>query len=500
MELCCSENPYGGVPMRKRLSKLFVMLMAMVMLTGNCLTPVAADVLFLDTDGDGAYDDVIYTPNDTSLSGMEMPASEADPDDPDPDPDPPVPVPAPINRIKLPTPNAVFSAVNMTLSNLDDSMCYSYDSGRSWTTVPDGETIIAVMDDQAGYALAHGISVIRFGDGEYYDDSDCQVIEVHKVPTPNGVTGVNPTSGNNGQIVNVSPGMQYRTSSSGWLDIGSNVIGGLSAGTYQVRAKAGGTAIASDPVNVTLVNATPTPTPTPPKERTPSADFNAMIGVLTGTQGNCYSIDGGSSWTNAGNANKVNLDMSRLSPSRGIKLYRPGNRGTTSDSDIQTIELKKASAPYTISAISATSTTPGMITGVTSAMEYMKQGAPSWTPVTGSSIAVLPGNYFVRISGAYTTLPSDAVAVTITQSITSAPVAVQPQKTNTTNPTTGITGKKLVVMQVQTALNALGYKAGTPDGLMGKRTRAAIRSYQKAHGLKVTGTINTSLVNSLHIK
>lgn len=172
------------------------------------------------------------------------------------------------------------------------------------------------------------------------------------------------------------------------------------------------------------------------------------------------------------------------------------------DSDRQTINLKKASVPTGIGAISATSTAPGMITGVSSAMEYMKQGASSWTRITGNTISVAPGNYCVRVAGAYTTLPSDPVAVVITQSITSAPVPIKTKPTTTAAVTssTAFSGKKLVIMQVQTALNALGYKTGKPDGVLGKQTKAAIKKYQKVNGLKVTGTVNNELVKSLHIK
>ncbi len=507
----------------KKMNRLIVFIVVLVMVLGNCLMSVSAKALFVDSDGDGELDEVVYGNfDDTStLNYYNMVANDGDdpiPDPvptPDPTPDPiPDPVPVPVVHQKLPTPNAVFDAGTMLLSNLDGTMSYSYFSGKTgWTDVPDGTSAIVVSDEDAEYALAHGISVIRFGDGITTDDSDFQIIEVHKVPTPNGVRGINPTNGNNGQIVNVAPGMQYAAgNSNNWINITSNVIGGLSAGNYRVRTMGGGTAIDSDPVTITLVYTPPTPpvppTPVKTKEATPSADFNAMIGVLSGTQGNSYSIDGGNSWTYVGNANTVSLDMSRLSTDRGILLFRPGNGQTTTDSDRQTIQLRKAYVPTGISAISATSTAPGVISGVSSAMEYMKQGDSSWTKVTGNTISAMPGNYCVRVSGAYTTLPSDAVAVTITQSVTSAPVVVakptvitsQAASKTGTKGTTGITGKKLVIMQVQTALNALGYKSGTPDGVIGKGTKAAIKSYQRDKGLKETGTINTQLIKSLHIQ
>lgn len=55
------------------------------------------------------------------------------------------------------------------------------------------------------------------------------------------------------------------------------------------------------------------------------------------------------------------------------------------------------------------------------------------------------------------------------------------------------------VKSVQTALNAHGFDAGPADGALGPRTRAAIRGYQAAEGLSVTGQIDDSLLASLQI-
>lgn len=59
---------------------------------------------------------------------------------------------------------------------------------------------------------------------------------------------------------------------------------------------------------------------------------------------------------------------------------------------------------------------------------------------------------------------------------------------------------KATVKKVQEALNKQGYDCGTPDGIMGKKTKAAIKEYQADHDLKVTGTINSKLLNSLNVK
>ena len=60
------------------------------------------------------------------------------------------------------------------------------------------------------------------------------------------------------------------------------------------------------------------------------------------------------------------------------------------------------------------------------------------------------------------------------------------------------TGNPLQVQGVQVALSALGYNVGTPDGVIGGSTAKAIRDYEKANGLPVTGTITADLIESLN--
>lgn len=56
-----------------------------------------------------------------------------------------------------------------------------------------------------------------------------------------------------------------------------------------------------------------------------------------------------------------------------------------------------------------------------------------------------------------------------------------------------------VVMQVQQALNEEGFDCGTPDGAAGKKTKKAIKKYQKREKLEVTGKIDDELLESLGI-
>ncbi len=51
--------------------------------------------------------------------------------------------------------------------------------------------------------------------------------------------------------------------------------------------------------------------------------------------------------------------------------------------------------------------------------------------------------------------------------------------------------------ELQERLNAAGFDAGTPDGVFGRRTEAAIRGFQQARGLPVTGVASPELLAML---
>lgn len=59
---------------------------------------------------------------------------------------------------------------------------------------------------------------------------------------------------------------------------------------------------------------------------------------------------------------------------------------------------------------------------------------------------------------------------------------------------------KDIVKQAQQALNDAGYNCGTPDGIAGKKTAAAINQYQTDNGLEVTGVVDDALLESLGIE
>ena len=56
-----------------------------------------------------------------------------------------------------------------------------------------------------------------------------------------------------------------------------------------------------------------------------------------------------------------------------------------------------------------------------------------------------------------------------------------------------------MIMRVQAALYARGYDPGAIDGVMGMQTKAALASFQAAHGLPATGTMTTPTLNALGV-
>lgn len=86
-----------------------------------------------------------------------------------------------------------------------------------------------------------------------------------------------------------------------------------------------------------------------------------------------------------------------------------------------------------------------------------------------------------RIEGSY---------VDGSESVTSTGSSSQPA-------TTSAPAGRERVREAQRLLNRLGYNAGTVDGLMGPRTRSAVRSFQQSNDLPVTGEVSQDLISAL---
>jgi len=61
-------------------------------------------------------------------------------------------------------------------------------------------------------------------------------------------------------------------------------------------------------------------------------------------------------------------------------------------------------------------------------------------------------------------------------------------------------GAGSAVIEVQRTLARAGYYPGPIDGVVGPRTRAAIRAYERAHGLRVDGIISQRLMATMGLR
>lgn len=153
---------------------------------------------------------------------------------------------------KEPKPAASFTAEgpdNGTLTNVTDGMEYSLDGGTTWTDITGTSAVIP-----SGITTEKEILVRRKGT-ETTTESDLQIIHVTKAETPTSVTAEDCTdpSNNDGSLSSVTAEMEYRKPGlNEWIPGDGSKITGLGPGTYQVRVKADGPVLASDPQELTI--------------------------------------------------------------------------------------------------------------------------------------------------------------------------------------------------------------------------------------------------------
>jgi murein L,D-transpeptidase YcbB/YkuD len=95
------------------------------------------------------------------------------------------------------------------------------------------------------------------------------------------------------------------------------------------------------------------------------------------------------------------------------------------------------------------------------------------------------------------------ISAFLVASAAAAQTAKQPTPVSKAPASSEVKAKKTIpnetVKAVQEALDKEGYKLKA-DGLMGKHTRNALKSYQKKNGLKVTGKIDEATLAKLNVK
>lgn len=143
-------------------------------------------------------------------------------------------------------PNATFTATDAstgTLSGVTTGMKYKIGDG-GWNEISSNEKIS--LNDLS----ACTISVMQRGGDKL--DSETQTIQVTKPNAP-AATAQNCINGNDGKLTGVNNTMEYRSSGAGsWIAIDGSEVPGLAAGSYEVRYKANGTALASASQTVTI--------------------------------------------------------------------------------------------------------------------------------------------------------------------------------------------------------------------------------------------------------
>lgn len=143
-------------------------------------------------------------------------------------------------------PTATFTATDAntgTLSGVTAGMKYKIGDG-GWNEIS-SDADISLND-----LSACTISVMRNG-GEKLD-SETQAITVTKPDAP-AATAQNCINGNDGKLTDVKNTMEYRrTDTTTWIAVTGDEVTGLAAGSYEVRCKASGAALASEPQPVTI--------------------------------------------------------------------------------------------------------------------------------------------------------------------------------------------------------------------------------------------------------
>lgn len=104
--------------------------------------------------------------------------------------------------------------------------------------------------------------------------------------------------------------------------------------------------------------------------------------------------------------------------------------------------------------------------------------------VVGAGIGGVVGHQGTDANGKVTSTPSDSQRAT---------------HADGTPNTAYRTGSDSSVMSAQAALNSQGYSAGTPDGIAGPNTEAAIRKFQADKGLAQTGMLDSATRSALGV-
>ena len=329
-------------------------------------------------------------------------------------------LPAATPQTSFTVPQAVFTATGANrgvLSGLTAGARYAVTGATAATFTASGET--QTLENVSPGTL----SLVQKGNGEDRTDSPAQTLTVDRKATP-ALVGINPDRiGGKGSIPTTAD-HEYSTDGLSWTDC-TGELTELGANTYYVRVKASGTDLASEAQAISINSFHPE------AESTPNATFTATgkdCGKLEGLiSGAAYTISGAGLNDNitAGTDGTYTISSGMRAGTLGV--VKKGNNSTTVSSAALSIAILKSAAPDSIraTACSTASNDNGILSGVTTAMEYRKSDSAVWSDGIGNDVTGLAnGTYYVRVKAASSTLASDDQTVIIDAYV--APVIATP--------------------------------------------------------------------------
>lgn len=284
--------------------------------------------------------------------------------------------------------------VNERLVGFDKGAAYVID-GENFSFPADAEAVLSIEEQQW---FGQTISIAKLGAAQ--TPGKAKVLTVPRRPDPPEVDKEDVSvKGGRGKLTNVKAGMMYRMESdpdSRGIPITGTTVENLLPGTYYVWiAAVPEQAFRSWETEVTIEEYELVP------EDKPRADIDYKNEWLTGlVSGGSYHI---------GINNHVGSDMQARSGGtiglmndwfgETISIVKKGDGNSTGDSAEQLLKIPlRPSAPANTGKTDVTEGgSGGALTGVSSAMEYRRQGDAGWTGITGSTVEGLqPGNYEIR--------------------------------------------------------------------------------------------------------
>lgn len=156
------------------------------------------------------------------------------------------------------------------------------------------------------------------------------------------------------------------------------------------------------------------PEPQRTKRSTPAAVFEASNSTLSNMDTAKYSVDGGATWSEPVFGQAV---VNGVHPDLEILVVNAARTDDETDSDIQTIFIRKADKPQGVVGQAATTIGgTGSLAHVSSDEEYCVSGTGAWQAIGGETVTgLVPGDYDVRVKAHSNLLESDPVTVNIAE-------------------------------------------------------------------------------------